>query len=134
MFCIGRGFALTMLLGMATTVIAELPFDPAAAANRSRNRLREGTDLKDAVGSFRLTGDRATFILADGSARFGGLENLTLERVVNVLAGDPTPLEWIVSGHVTEYKGNNYLLITRAILKSKAADSEAALERRQPGP
>jgi hypothetical protein len=113
-----------VLLGVATTSIAELPIETMPSNGRQRNRLREGTELQDALGTFRLTGDRATFILADGSARFGGLENLSLERVANVIAGDPSPLEWIVSGVVTEYKGNNFLLVTKAILKTKASGAD----------
>lgn len=121
-------------LGIATAVAAELPFDEPLAdepqpTNRQRDRIREGTELKDAAGTFRLTGDRATFLLADGSARFGGLENLTLERVAAAIAADPTPLEWVVSGVVTEYKGNNYLLVTRAILKPRAGTSASPIKR-----
>lgn len=115
---------IALLLGVTAHSIAELPMEASPSVNRQRNRLREGTELTDALGTFRLTGDRATFTLADGSARFSGLENLTLERVANVIGGDPSPLEWVVSGVVTEYKGNNYLLVTRAILKSKTAASE----------
>jgi hypothetical protein len=122
-----------VLLAIATTVIAELPTEEPPASTPPRNRVREGTELRDAPGTFRLTGDRATFILADGSARFGGLENLTLERVANVIAGDPSPLEWSVSGVVTEYKGNNYLLVTRAILKSKTTASERPADRLRRG-
>jgi hypothetical protein len=129
MIRVGLVLSLAVLVGVATTAIAELPFEEPPAHVRPRNRVREGTELKDALGTFRLTGDRATFILADGSARFGGLENLNLERVANVIAGDPSPLEWVVSGVVTEYKGNNYLLVTRAILKSKAMASDRPADK-----
>jgi len=95
---------------------ATAPTTPA----KTKDRLREGTELVDVTGHFKLTGDRATFYLADGSARFNGLENLTLERVSTVIAEDPTPMERIVTGKITEFKGNNYLLITRAILKAKS--------------
>jgi hypothetical protein len=88
-------------------------------AGRPKERLREGTELVNVLGSFKLTGDRATFYPADGSGRFGGLENQTLERVAMVIGEDPSLLEWLVTGTITEYKGNNYILVTRAILKSK---------------
>jgi hypothetical protein len=88
---------------------------------RPKDRLREGTELTNVLGSFKLTGDRATFYPSDGSGRFGGLENQTLERVAMVIGEDPSLLEWLVTGTITEYKGNNYILITRAILKSKPA-------------
>ncbi len=92
---------------------------PANLANRPKDRLREGTELLDVPGSFKLTGDRATFYPADGSGRLGGLENQTLERVATVIGEDPRPMEWLVTGSVTEFKGNNYILVTRAILKTK---------------
>ena len=91
----------------------------ANISTKPRERVREGTVLNDVPGVFKLTGDRATFYPTDGSARYGGLENQSLERVANVISEDPTALEWLVSGNVTEYKGNNYLLVSRAILKSK---------------
>jgi hypothetical protein len=28
-------------------------------------------------------------------------------------------MEWLVTGTITEFKGNNYILLTRAILKTK---------------
>ena len=92
---------------------------PENLANTPKDRLREGTELVDVPGSFKLTGDRATFYLADGSGRLDGLENQTLERVATVIGEDPRPMEWLVTGSVTEFKGNNYILVTRAILKAK---------------
>ena len=92
-----------------------------SSVGKVKDRLREGTELVNVPGTFKLTGDRATFYPADGSGRFGGLENQSLERVATVIGEDPSPLEWLVTGTITEYKGNNYILVTRAILKSKPA-------------
>jgi hypothetical protein len=90
-------------------------------------RLREGTQLTDMLGQFRLTGDRASFVPADGSGKFLALENLTLDRVTQTISEDPNPLEWVVSGTITEYKGGNYLLISRAILKNKSPVAKPGL-------
>jgi hypothetical protein len=100
-------------------------------AGKSKERVREGTELRDVLGTFRLTGDRATFCPADGVGKFGGLENQTLERVATVIAADPTPMEWLVTGTVTEFKGNNYILITRAILKTKPSSLSKPADTRQ---
>lgn len=98
-----------------------------AAASNSTLRLREGTQLTDMLGQFRLTGDRASFVPADGSGKFLTLENLTLDRVTQTISEDPNPLEWVVSGTITEYKGGNYLLLSRAILKNKAPIAKPGL-------
>lgn len=110
----------------------ELPGLSRDTVARSKDRVREGTTLVNVPGVFKLTGDRATFYPADGSGKFGGLENLTLERVANVIGEDPTPMEWLISGTVTEYKGNNYLLLTRAILKSKPMGSKKSMPASKP--
>jgi hypothetical protein len=98
---------------LAQTSIAE------SSAGKPKDRVREGTELQDVLGTFRLTGDRATFYPADGTGKFGGLENQTLERVATVIAADPASMEWLVTGTITEFRGNNYILVTRAILKAK---------------
>lgn len=89
-----------------------------------RFRVREGTKMKDQVGSFTITGDRAKFTTSDGN-EFIGLENLNLARVMATIRDDPGK-EWSVSGLITEYQGHNYVLITRAILKARSDRSDAS--------
>ena len=91
------------------------------AAEAMKLRLREGTRLKDVVGRFRQSGDSLVFI--DGENReLGGLPNLNLERVARMLQSveEPESVSWSISGTVTEYSGQNHLLITRAIFRSAA--------------
>ena len=103
---------------------------PPAAAGRkatrhqASQRLREGTEIVDQSGYFRMTGGKVTFFTADGEGRFVGLESLSLERVARLIADNPEKLQWSVSGTVTEYRGANYLLIRRAILKSRVKTSD----------
>ena len=80
--------------------------------------LREGSVLKDVVGVFRVTGDRVAFYPSEGSHSYRALENLALERVAKMLKETLRDREWIVSGTVTEYRGANYLLVTRSVLKN----------------
>ena len=80
-------------------------------------RLREGTMLNDVVGRFKVSGDQASFIANETGHAFGGLQNLNLARVMNIIRDDPEA-EWSVSGLVTEYRGLNYLLISKAIRKA----------------
>ena len=87
-------------------------------------RLREGSQIENELGLFHDTGDRIIFQPRDTDLEFQALENLALERVSRVLDETPTPRLWSVSGMVTEFKGGNYLLVKRAVLKSKGAVSD----------
>ena len=93
---------------------------PAGAADGSaqpEDRIREGTELVDQPGSFRPTGDRIAFFTDVGKGRLVVLENLALERVRRSIEDTPTPPEWIVTGTVTEYRGENFLFVRRAVLR-----------------
>jgi hypothetical protein len=96
---------------------------PSATAGREAPpqgnlRVREGTEIVDQSGQFRTIGDRVIFFTADGKRRFVGLENLSLERIAQTIAESPQTLHWDVTGTVTEYRGANFLLVRRAILKT----------------
>ncbi len=90
-----------------------------------KTRLREGTELHDAHGYFRFVEDRVVFFQSDGDARYTGLENLNLERIVSEITNNPTQLEWTIVGTITEYHGTNYLLVRRAVLSRAAPDFKA---------
>ena len=93
----------------------------SASGDKIQQRLREGTALADVQGHFELTGDRARFQPSDKTGPYGCLENLNLDRVTQTIRDNYDRLEWSVSGTITEYRGANYLLISRAILKSRPA-------------
>ncbi|HUT11330.1 MAG TPA: hypothetical protein VMY42_12595 [Thermoguttaceae bacterium] len=90
----------------------------------SRRQIREGTEVVDRLGYFRTTADRVTFFSEDGKDRFVGLENLSLERIAQAIGDNPAQLQWSVTGTVAEYRGSNFILIRRAILKSQAQSEE----------
>jgi len=92
---------------------------PAAAAPTAGSRVREGTRLQDRLGSFKITGEGVTFFSTDGELRLSGLQNLAMERVARVLRESHSEPEWMVTGVVTEYEGGNFLLLQRAILKTR---------------
>jgi hypothetical protein len=75
--------------------------------------------LTDVAGEFQSTGDRILFQPRDRKSGLLVLENLALERVARALEEIREPGLWSVSGTVTEFRGANYLLITRAVLKAK---------------
>ena len=85
-------------------------------------RAREGTQLIRQLGRFTTTGDRLTFHVAGSETQYLGLENLALERIGKVLVDrrdQANELQWEVTGVLTEYRGTNYLLVTRALVKAK---------------
>jgi hypothetical protein len=87
----------------------------------SWSRFREGSKVTDELGEFQMTADRFNFHLQSDKRSIRVLENLSLERVARTLEDDPSPRMWSVSGVVTEFRGENYLLITRAVLKPRQA-------------
>ena len=80
--------------------------------------LREG-EIIEVIGKLELAGDRATFTPQNSDVSLRVLENLALERVIQVLSESRDERQWLVSGVVTEYRGGNYLLIHKAIQRAK---------------
>ncbi|MGD9128676.1 MAG: hypothetical protein PVH19_14970 [Planctomycetia bacterium] len=76
--------------------------------------LREGTKLEAATGFFQPAGDRTIFFMKTDRRRFICLENLALQRIDTQSA----KAEWRVQGTVTEFNGENYLLIEMAVMTS----------------
>ena len=73
--------------------------------------VREGSVLPDLMGTFRIAGDRLQFVDHEGNRTFRCLENLMLQRVHQVIGDEPNETSWIVNGRVTEYRGENFLLV-----------------------
>ena len=118
-----------LLLGVAVAIAQTSPTssDLTVAGTRGRpvpreDRLREGTELIDQQGAFRMTGDRVTFFTDSGSGRFIVLENLALQRVARTIEDSPVPLDWTVSGVITEFHGDNFLLVRRVVLRNRRHD------------
>ncbi len=73
--------------------------------------IREGSVLPDLMGTFRVVGDRMQFVERDGNRTFRCLENMMLQRVHQVIGDEQNETAWIINGKVTEYRGENFLLI-----------------------
>lgn len=103
------------------TVEKPLTYDANQSSQRApAPREREGTQITDMQGYFKASGDGAMFYSTDGATRISALPNLNLERVVQLITDNPTQVQWSVSGTLTEFRGTNYLLITRAIARRQA--------------
>jgi hypothetical protein len=94
--------------------------------NDKKFSLREGGEVVNQTGYFHATGNRLAFESVDNKRSFIALENRNLERVAQALAENAKQLEWIVSGTISEYRGENFLLVNRAELKSRIRSSDAA--------
>jgi hypothetical protein len=97
-------------------------------------RWREGSKLVDVAGQFKTSGERVAFHAADGKSRFPCLENLNSERVARIVAeSPPESLDWIVQGTLTEFRNENYLLVTQAVIGGRALrGTRPAADRRTP--
>jgi hypothetical protein len=88
--------------------------DPTSPATKSAERLREGTRLVDVAGTFASLGaDRVSFSPEGSKESYRLLPNLALERISRMLEEQRSPKLWTVSGMLTEYKGANFLLVTK---------------------
>lgn len=106
------------------------PESTAAAATCSDHRQREGSRMDGQQGHFKLTGDRLTFHVSQSQEKYLGLENLAMERIAKVVSerhDSPEQLTWEVTGVFTEYRGNNYLLITHALIKNETSARRPAV-------
>jgi hypothetical protein len=118
LMCAGAILLGIALAGARTSPTHETGAPPSASPSDAPMTLLEGTELREEPGVFQLSGDRQTFVPAGKKQRFTILENSVLERVAQSLLNNPLPQQWIVSGTVTSYRGNQYLLLARAVQKT----------------
>ncbi len=90
----------------------------SSKSGQARFSLREGMRIVGQSGYFRMTGDRIIFFSNQQNTRYMVLENLNLERIADTLADRPRQRKWKVTGTLTEYRGDNYLLVEKAVLES----------------
>jgi|CXWL01.1.fsa_nt_gi hypothetical protein len=90
-------------------------------ADSGRLRLREGMNFVNKVGELREAGGAIAFYPDGETHSLQLLENLALERVSLDL--EQPHRKWSVTGVVTEYKGSNYLLLHRAVLKARVSNA-----------
>ena len=82
---------------------------------RDASILREGTPLVDVKGRFRWQGERFQFMEEGSNKSFKCLENLSLQRVDASQQDDDRKVIWLVTAKVTEFKGENFLVLEKAV-------------------
>jgi len=88
----------------------------------AQQRLREGREVRDPAAIFQSTGDRLSCWLPTLKVTVTVLENLTLERVHELLTRHEEAATWEVEGVITEHQGRNYMLLRRAVINSVLMD------------
>jgi hypothetical protein len=119
MLVISLAVVLTATMAWAQSA-GQIPAGDGLGLQRN-SRIREGTEMENQNGYFRMTGDRVTFFTEGGKSRFVVLENLNLERVSRILAENPDHLQWTITATVTEYRGNNYVFVRKAVRREQEA-------------
>jgi hypothetical protein len=95
----------------------------AAVETAETKKHREGTRVTALVGTLREAGRRWSVTSEDGTVAYRVLENLSLERIAKAIQEDPQDRHWKLAGELTEFFGENYLLIDR-VERAVRADSE----------
>jgi hypothetical protein len=92
-------------------------------AEKPAEKIREGTRLTDEVGGFSRVGERVSFSPGGNRESLRCLENLALERIARAIDESQGQRQWVVSGTVTEFRGSNYLLVTKAVIRIQEGET-----------
>jgi hypothetical protein len=104
-----------------------------APLEKPKLRHREGTQVVGKRGRIERRGDRFVFLGVEPAVQWMVLENLALERILRVIETEESDdVEWTVDGFVTEFRGVNFLLLRRTVVRS--AGERAAPRRLEPLP
>ena len=82
---------------------------------KEETALREGTPISDVKGRFRKQGERFQFVEEGSNKAFKCLENLCLQRIAMNQQDDERKVIWLVSAKVTEFNGENFLMLEKAV-------------------
>lgn len=92
-----------------------------ADKNKDSTRWREGHRIESVTVTFQIS-ETERFLAALSSEKgLTTLENLALERIADAMRVDSADNRWVVTGRVTEFRGQNYLWIERATRAAKIA-------------
>ena len=115
-------FALPAVLGQRETLkpgeqVPERIVPPSQEVKEgvAKKKQREGTAFQGQNVIFRQIGNRTSALFQPGNERYTCLENLCLERVNKIVRETPEQTYWKIDGEFTEFQGENFLLIRRAV-------------------
>lgn len=110
------GGLLLVAVVVAAAAAQESTLRQSARSGKDKTQLREGARLLDREGTLAERGERWVFTPDSEKEGFTLLENQTLERMTSAASNSTQEQKWSVSGVVTEFQGNHYLLLERAVL------------------
>jgi hypothetical protein len=116
-FAIAATIVFATNLSSSMTWTSESGFAKETLPKHSNHRthLEEGTKLPEILGVFGFSEHRFKFIELKGEHReFVCLENSTLERVQQASQQESSDCAWIITGSVTKFRGENFLIIDSA--------------------
>lgn len=88
---------------------------------KDTSRWREGHRVENATVTFQVSEAERFLLTLNGEKGLTALENLALERIADAMRIDSADNRWVVTGRVTEFRGQNYLWIERATRAAKIA-------------
>lgn len=106
------GANLTASDGNPNPPIPALLTDKTAPA---RKTIREGARIESQAVQARTAGDKMLLEVEGENKTYEGLENLALQRIAQALQEDSSDSRWIVSGQITEFRDQNFLLLERVL-------------------
>jgi hypothetical protein len=77
---------------------------------------REGTVITGEKVFFRQNINRTVMYRLKDNQRFTCLENLVLERIQTAMEKKPEHNMWRIDGTFTEFRGENYIFLNRAVV------------------
>ena len=77
--------------------------------------MREGSVLADIKGRVKKQGDRFYFTDDTTNKSYKCLENLCLQRISTNQQDEERKVIWLVSAKVTEFNGENFLILEKAV-------------------
>lgn len=92
-----------------------------ADKNKDSTRWREGHRIESATVTFQISETERFQAALSSEKGLTALENLALERIADAMRVDSADNRWVVTGRVTEFRGQNYLWIERATRAAKIA-------------
>ncbi len=110
------------LLNTGQDTPATLPVVPEQTEVK-RKKIREGAAVQGQIAVFRQIGNRVSVFINPGNERYTCLENLCLERVLRVLRENTDQVFWKIDGQFTEFQGENFFLLRRAVLNPTGSDT-----------
>ena len=113
-----------VVVGQQEPVTNAAPTSGLPATVPAQQRLREGREVRDPAAVFQSTGDRMNCWLPTMNVTVTVVENLTLERVQELLTRHEEAATWEIEGLITEYQGRNYMLLRRAVINSVLLDEQ----------